>query len=416
MSERLISFIGAFIFLAIAYLISKSRRKVSWRLVIIGTALTWLFAFLAIGIPALNIPGPMQFIFSAANSAVVHLLKFTEEGSRFVFGDLVNTSKIGFIFAFQVLPTIIFMASLMAVLYQIGFMQPVVHFLAVIMQKLMGTSGAEALSNAANIFVGQTEAPLVIKPFVSKMTQSELLAVMVGGMATVAGGVLAAYTGMLRSFIPDIAGHLLTASFMSAPAAFVMAKLLLPETETPQTLGGVPPEAKKKAYSNVLEAAAGGASEGVYLAINVAAMLLAFIALIALVNGVLGWLGQLLGLSISFEILLGWFFAPFAWLMGIPWTECIEAGALLGQKTILNEFVAYFNFASSGQSMSPRTAIILSYALCGFANFSSIAIQIGGIGGIAPERKADLAKLGILAVIGGTLATFLTAAIAGVLI
>lgn len=315
------------------------------------------------------------------------------------------------------------MASLMAILYQLGWMQKIIHVLAVLMHKVLHTSGAESLSNAANIFVGQTEAPLVIKPFIAKLTQSELFAVMVGGMASVAGGVLAAYTGLLKTSIPDIAGHLITASFMSAPAAFVMAKIMIPETEKPTTMGGLPNEAHEKAYSNVLEAAAGGASEGLSLALNVAAMLLAFIALIALLNGILGSLGDALGWSkflpdkkLTLELLLGIVFAPLAWFMGIPWSECLQAGNYLGQKTVLNEFVAYFNLAQNAGSFSNRTLTILSYALCGFANFSSIAIQIGGIGGMAPERKKDLAKLGILSVVAGSLATFFMAAIAGVLI
>lgn len=413
----MISFFGVFIFLALAFALSNNRKKVNWRLVVLGTMLTWVFALLALGIPAVGIGGPLRFIFDAANDGVLKVLDFTMEGSRFIFGDLLDLNKFGFIFAFQVLPTIIFMAALMAVLYQIGVMQPVVQWLAVVMQKLMGTSGAESLSNAANIFVGQTEAPLVVKPFVKSMTESELFAVMVGGMASVAGGVLAAYTGMLRQYIPDIAGHLVTASFMSAPASFVIAKLLIPETGHPATLGKIPKEANQKAYTNVLEAAAGGAGEGLSLALNVAAMLLAFIALIALINGVLGYLGGWFGWpALSLELMLGWVFAPFAWIMGIPWDECLKSGALLGQKTILNEFVAYMNLAKEGSSFSPRAAIILSYALCGFANFSSIAIQIGGIGGIAPERKSDLARLGVKSVIGGTLATFMMAAIAGVLV
>lgn len=428
--DRLISFIGVFAFLFIAYALSANRSKVSLRLVIWGSILQWSFALLALGIPALGIPGPLRFAFDAANDGVNKVLDFTLEGSKFIFGDLMTINKFGFIFAFQVLPTIIFMAALMAVLYQIGIMQPLVHVLAKLMQKTMGTSGAESLSNAANIFVGQTEAPLVVKPFVKDMTDSELLAIMVGGMASVAGGVLAAYTGMLKEFIPDIAGHLVTASFMSAPASLLIAKVLIPETTKPKTLGKLPAEANQKAYTNILEAAAGGAAEGLTLAFNVAGMLLAFIALIAMINGILGGLGDWIGFSswgavlahhgetprLSFELLLGWAFAPFAWLMGVPWAECQSAGALLGQKTVLNEFVAYLNLAKQQALFTPRTGIILSYALCGFANFSSIAIQIGGIGGMAPNKKGDLARLGIISVVGGTLSTFMMAAIAGVLI
>lgn len=416
--ERIISLLGTLAFLLIAYLLSNNRTKINWRIVIWGMLMTWAFALLALGIPALKVAGPLRFIFDGANDAVIKLLDYTMEGSRFLFGDLMLIPKNGFIFAFQVLPTIIFMAALMSVLYQLGVMQPIVHSLAVVMQKFMGTSGAESLSNAANIFVGQTEAPLVVKPFVADMTESELFAVMVGGMASVAGGVLAAYTGMLREHIPDIAGHLVTASFMSAPASFVIAKIMIPETKIPKTLGKIPKEATQRAYSNILEAAAGGAAEGLGLALNVAAMLLAFIALIALINGTLSWLGGFAGLSfpLTFDVILGWLFSPLAWLMGISWSECVAAGALLGQKTALNEFVAYLHMAEGAGQFSPRTGIIMSYALCGFANFSSIAIQIGGIGGMAPHRKGDLAKLGIRCVIAGSLATFLMAAIAGVLV
>lgn len=418
MQDRLISFIGVFAFIAIAYGLSTNRSKIKWQTIIVGTLMTWIFALLALGIPAQGIPGPLKFAFNASNDAVNAVLDYTIAGSRFLFGGLLDIDKFGFIFAFQVLPTIIFMAALMAVLYQMGVMQPIVKGLAVLMQKLLGTSGAESLSNAANIFVGQTEAPLVVKPFVKDMTQSELLCIMISGMASVAGGVLAAYTGMLKSYIPDIAGHLVTASFMSAPATMVIAKLLMPETQKPKTLGKIPPESNQKAYSNLLEAAAGGASEGLSLALNVAGMLLAFIALIALIDGILAYGGSLVGLPVklSFELILGWAFSPFAWLMGIPWSECLNAGALLGQKTVLNEFVAYLNLAQHGSQFTERSGTILSYALCGFANFSSIAIQIGGIGGMAPERKADLARLGIRSVIGGTLATFMMAAMAGVLI
>jgi CNT family concentrative nucleoside transporter len=415
--ERVIGFLGVFAFLGIAYGLSKNRSKISWRVVIWGTILQWGFALCALGVPALGVPGPLRFAFNTANDAVNKVLDYTIEGSRFIFGNLMDSDKFGFIFAFQVLPTIIFVASLMAVLYQLGLMQPIVKGLAVTMQKFMGTSGAESLSAAANIFVGQTEAPLVVKPFVKNMTQSELLAVMVGGMASVAGGVLAAYTGMLRGQIPDIAGHLLTVSFMSAPSSLVIAKLLLPETEKPKTLGKIPPEAHEKAYSNTLEAAAGGAAEGLTLALNVGAMLLAFIALIALINGLLGLAGSWVGApDLTLQWILGWLFAPLAFLMGIPWAECVQAGALLGEKTVLNEFVAYMHLAEQGSMFSNRSAIILSYALCGFANFSSIAIQIGGIGGMAPERKKDLARLGIISVVGGTLSTFMMAAMAGVLL
>ena len=301
----------------------------------------------------------------------------------------------------------------MSVLYHMGLMQKVVEFTAKVMMKIMGTSGAESLSAAANIFVGQTEAPLVVKPFVEKMTNSELMALMTGGMATVAGGVLAAYVGMGVD-----AGHLLAASVMSAPAALVCAKLMVPETEVSQTEGVVKVDLPKT-NANLIDAAASGASEGLTLALNVGAMLLAFIALIALLNGMLGWFGGLINVpELSFEFIIGYVFAPFAFLLGVPWDDCLQVGIMLGKKTVINEFVAYMDLqaAISSGAISQRAITITTYALCGFANFSSIAIQLGGIGGLAPKRRHDLAKLGVKSLIGGTLACFMTAAIAGILI
>jgi len=301
----------------------------------------------------------------------------------------------------------------MSVLYHLGIMQKVVQGTAWIMMKVMKTSGAESLAAAANIFVGQTEAPLVIKPYVALMTKSELMALMTGGMATVAGGVLAAYVG----FGID-AGHLLIASFMSAPAALVCAKLMVPETEESTTAGSVKIELPPTA-SNVIDAAASGASEGLKLAVNVGAMLLAFVALIAMLNGILGWLGLKLGVQqLSMEYILGFLFAPFAWLMGVPWADCLTVGSMLGKKIVLNEFVAYLDLkeAIAANSISQRAQVITTYALCGFANFSSIAIQVGGISVLAPERRKDLASLGIKSLIGGTLACFMTACIAGLLL
>jgi CNT family concentrative nucleoside transporter len=301
----------------------------------------------------------------------------------------------------------------MSVLYHIGIMQKVVEGTAKVMMKVMGTSGAESLSAAANIFVGQTEAPLVVKPFVEKMTKSELMALMTGGMATVAGGVLAAYVGMGVD-----AGHLLAASVMSAPAALVCAKLMVPETEQSQTEGVIKVDLPKT-HANLIDAAASGASEGLSLALNVGAMLLAFIALIAMLNGMLGWAGDLVGYpQLSFEFLIGYVFAPFAFLMGVPWDDCIQVGVMLGKKIVVNEFVAYMDLqaAIASGAISQRAIDITTYALCGFANFSSIAIQLGGIGGLAPSRRQDLAKLGIKSLIGGTLACFMTACIAGLLL
>lgn len=432
--DRAISLLGLIIFFAIAWALSSDRSRIDRRIVIWGIGLQLILALLILGIPALEISGPLRFIFDFANQAVSAILNYTEQGSRFIFGDLVDVEKNGFIFAFRVLPTIIFMGALMAVLYHLRIMQKLVWLIAILMQKTMGTSGAESLAAAANVFVGQTEAPLVIRPFLKNMTRSELMAVMVAGMATVAGGVLAAYTDLLQSRLPDIAGHLLTASFMSAPAALAIAKLMIPETEKPETLGAIPDSNGHQVYTNTVEAAAIGAGDGLKLALNVGAMLLAFIALIALINGMLGLFGQWIQFAswgqaivpetllkdgtavLSFELILGYFFAPVAWIMGIPWSDCILAGSLLGEKIVLNEFVAYLHMSQLGESLSDRSVVILSYALCGFANFSSIAIQIAGIGSLEPGRTKDLAELGMKSVIGGSLAAFSTATIAGILI
>jgi len=347
----------------------------------------------------------------------------------------LDEPKSGFIFAFQVLPTIIFVSALMSVLYYIGFMQKIIKAMAWIMKYFMGTSGAETLSVAANVFVGQTEAPLIIKPFLEKMTRSELFLVMVGGMATVAGGVMAAYVGLLKDRIPDIAGHLLTASLLSAPAAIVIAKIMIPENKKPETRGQLPNQLNLPDHSNVIEAAANGAAEGLKLALNVGAMLLAFIALISMVDSLFVITGEILNfkewgafmvpdllkvidpeIKLTLSLIMGWIFSPVAILLGIPWSEANLAGTLIGQKVVLNEFVAYLNLSKIDDQLSDRTVIILSYALCGFANFSSIAIQLGGIGGMAPNRIKDIANLGLKSVLGGSLAAFMTAAVAGLLI
>jgi CNT family concentrative nucleoside transporter len=313
----------------------------------------------------------------------------------------------GFIFFVMVLPTIIFTSTLMSILYHIGIMEKVVKLCAIVMMKCMRTSGAESLSAAANIFAGQTEAPLVIKPYLAGMTRSELLAMMTGGMATIAGGVLAAYVGLGID-----AGHLLAASVMSAPAALVIAKLMIPETEKSQTAGNLNVDFPKTA-ENIIDAAVVGASDGLNLAMNVGAMLLAFIALIALVNGGLGWAGGLFGYpNITFELIMGYLFAPFAWIMGVSSQDVLAVGSLLGKKTVLNEFVAYMDLKDMSQ-LTERSKAIATYALCGFANFASIGIQVGGIGSLVPERRKDLANLGFKALIAGTLACFMTACIAG---
>lgn len=428
------SLVGLLVLAVLAWSFSTDRRRIPWRLVAWGLGLQLVFGLFILRTPL------GEGIFDAANGIVVALLGFTVEGARFIFGDLVfNTvpvgtgepgmvpmtpeggrvARTGAYFAFNVLPTIIFFSSLMTVLYHLGVMQWVVKGVAWVMQRTMRTSGAETLSAAGNIFVGQTEAPLLIKPFVDRMTNSELNAVMTAGFATVAGGVLAAYVGMLLPYFPDIAGHLMAASVMSAPAALLVAKLMLPETETPETAGRLELDIERP-DANVIGAAARGAGEGLFLALNVGAMLLAFIALIAMLNAALAWGGGLAGVEgISLQSILGWVLAPLAWIMGVSWADAPTVASLLGVKTVLNEFVAYLQLSETlgqGIALEPRSIIIATYALSGFANFSSIAIQIGGIGGIAPSRKQDLAKLGLRAMIGGSIAAFMTATVAGMIV
>lgn len=390
------------VMLLVAFLLSTDRKKINWRTVLSGVALQ-----IFLGLIILKTSWGQGF-FEGARAVFTGILNFTAEGSGFIFGPLTDTKKFGFIFFVMVLPTIIFTSSLMSVLYHIGLMQFVIKVAAKVMMKVMGTSGAESLAAAANIFAGQTEAPLVVKPFIPSMTKSELLALMTGGMATVAGGVLAAYVG----FGID-AAHLLAASVMSAPAALVCAKLMYPEQEESVTTGGIKIELEKNT-ENLVDAAAAGASDGLKLALNVGAMLLAFIALIAMFNGILGWAGGLFSFpQLSLELITGYLFAPVAWLLGVPWQDCQIVGSLLGKKIILNEFVAYLDLTGQMKNLSPRSIAISTYALCGFANFSSIAIQVGGIGVLAPSRRKDLAKLGVKSLIAGTLACLMTASIAG---
>ncbi len=399
----MIAILGLFVMLGIAWALSTNRKAIRWRTVVAGTALQFLFAVLI-----LKTSGG-QFVFLKASEVVTAFLNFTDAGASFIFGDVFEEHY----FAFKVLPTIIFFSSFITILYHLGIIQWVVKGFARVMMWVMATSGAESLSASGNIFVGQTEAPLLIRPYVGSMTMSELMAVMTGGFATIAGGVLAAYVGMGVS-----AGHLIAASVMSAPAALVMAKMMFPETEQSLTAGEVKVEVERP-WANVIDAAAEGAASGLKLALNVGAMLLAFIALIAMVNAGLGIVGGWFGYQgLTLELILGFLLRPLAWVMGVPWAEADEVGALLGIKTVVNEFVGYIRMEEMVQAgqLSERSEVIATYALCGFANFSSIAIQIGGIGGIAPERKADLAKLGLRAMIAGTLACFQTATIAGLLI
>lgn len=389
----------------VAYACSDERKKINWRTVGSGIALQ-----LVLGLLILKTAWG-QAIFEGARTFFTGILSYTNEGSKFIFGSLMNVKQFGFIFFVMVLPTIIFMSSLMSILYHLGVMQIVIRATAKVMVKVMGTSGAESLSAAANIFAGQTEAPLVVKPFIDSMTRSEIMALMTGGMATVAGGVLAAYVGMGID-----AGHLLAASVMSAPAALVCAKLLVPETAESKTQGEVKMDLPKTT-ANLIDAAATGAGDGLKLALNVGAMLLAFIALIALLNGCLSWLGGLFNHpELSMELITGYIFSPVAFLMGVPWEDAFNVGTLLGKKLIVNEFVAYLDLQELSGKMSPRAVVISTYALCGFANFSSIAIQVGGIGTIAPNRRQDLALLGVKSLIGGTLACLMTACIAGLFI
>jgi CNT family concentrative nucleoside transporter len=432
-AERLVGLLGLAVMIAVALLLSRDRRRIDWRLVGTGLLLQVLF-----GLVVLKTDTGRAF-FDQVGDIVTGLLGFQEQGARFVFGNLVQSTvpvgtpgaggsldtSAGYIaatgayFAFNVLPTIIFFSSLMSVLYYLNIMQVVVKGIAWVMQKTLRTSGAETLSASGNIFLGQTEAPLLIKPFVPTMTRSELNTVMVGGFATVAGGVLAAYVGMLRGYFPDIAGHLLAASVMNAPAGLYLSKILMPETETPVTQGSLRMEVDKPG-ANVIEAAAAGAGQGMQLALNVGAMLMAFVALVALVNYLLGWLGGFVGQEgLTLQLLLGQVLRPLAWVMGVPWSETAYVGGLVGIKVVLNEFVAYAQFGgdlAGGVALSPRSAVILTYALLGFANFSSIAIQIGGIGGLAPERRSEIARFGLRAMIAGNLAAFSSASIAGMLV
>jgi len=423
---------GLTVLVGIAFLFSNNKRAVDWKLVVTGVVLQIVFATFVLK----TTKG--QEIFDALGHGFVKLLEFSKVGAGFIFGSLLDMKQFGFIFAFQVLPTIIFFAAVMGVLYHLGVMQQVVKGMAWIITKVMRVSGAETTSVCASIFIGQTEAPLTIRPYLEKMTQSELMTVMVGGMAHIAGGVLAAYVGLLGGDDPveaaKYAKHLLAASIMAAPATLVLAKILIPETAEPLTRGMVRIKVEKTA-ANVIDAAAAGAGDGLRLALNVGAMLLAFVALIALLNAPLQWLGEYtwnasdagstintwlsagkpVPVQLSMQTILGYVLAPIAWLIGTPWQDATLVGGFIGEKIVLNEFVAYVDLSKNMHLIDEHSRIIATYALCGFANFSSIAIQIGGIGGLAPSRRADLARFGLRAVLGGSLATLMTATIAGVL-
>ena len=416
-SFQFISLLGIITMPALAWAFSRNRGAVNWRTVFWATGLQLGFALLVIKTP------PGQQFFAYMNDAVSKLLSFQEEGGRFVFGNLAlspgKEGSMGFFFAFQVLTTIIFMSSLMSVLYYLGIMQKVVKFFAWIMEKTCLVSGAEALCAAANIFVGHTEAPILIRPYLEEMTESELLCVIVAGFSTIAAGVLTAYVGILRPYFPDAAGHLIAKSVMSAPAALLMTKLLIPETGKPKTMGKLDISYEDKSV-NIIESAANGASTGLQMALNVGTMLVAFMALIAMLNFGVRWATGFTGHPLGMENILGYLFAPVSWIMGVPWKDCAIVGQFIGEKTLLNEFVAYVHMgqylSANPGALDPRSIVIASYAVCGFGSFMSIAIIIGGVGALAPSRRQDLARLGLLALVGSSLATFMTAAIAGLLI
>jgi CNT family concentrative nucleoside transporter len=406
---RFTGLLGLAVIVAGAYVFSANRRAIQPRVILWGLGLQFGFAFLVL-------KTGFGYLFQFASDGVNHLLAYAGEGSRFVFGDKlgVKNDQFGVIFAFQVLPIVIFIASLFAILYYLGVMQVVVRGMAVLMQRVMGTSGAESTDVAASIFMGQTEAPLTIRPFLADMTQSELFTVMASGMAHVSGAVMAAYVLIAGVEIR----HLLTAVIMTAPATLMLAKMLMPETGKPVTAGNVQISIEKPGV-NIIDAAARGAGDGLHLALNIGAMLIAFLALIALVNGVLGWIHSWPGMGWlpgSMQGILGILFAPVSWLLGVSWKDAPAIGDLLGTRLILNEFVAFVDLGKIHQTLDPRSFTIATYALCGFANLSSIAIQIGGIGALAPSRKSDLARLGLKAVAAGTLANFMSACIAGVLL
>ena len=405
--DHLIGILGIIVLLAIAFALSNNRKQINMRIIGWGLGLQAIFAIFILKTP---IGGPL---FGFLDKTIRKLISFSDAGSDFLFKSFVpdvgyHVAMINF--AFRALPTIIFFSSLMAVLYHFGIIQVFVKWIAKAMQKTMGTSGSETLSVSANIFVGQTEAPLIVRPFIQQMTKSELMAVMTGGFATVAGGVLAIYVMWLTD-IPGIAGHLLAASVMSAPGALVVAKIIYPETESSETMGDLKINIEQKS-TNAMEALGDGATSGLKLAANVAAMLVAFVSLVAMINYLLGFAGT------SMESILGFIFKPLAWTMGVPWSEAGTLGTLMGKKIVFTELIAYGDLKElmSTGAITDRTAIIASYALCGFANFGSIGIQLGGIGGMAPERKKDLAKLVTKAMVGGALASWLTATIAGLLI
>ena len=406
LGSRLTGIFGLILILGIGVAFSRNRRAISLRVVAWGIGLQLAFAIFVLRVSW------GRDLFKALGAFVTKILSFSYAGSEFVFGEIGKQhSSLGVVFAFQIMPAIIFISALFAIMYYLGIMQQVVKIVAIVMNKIMGASGAESLNVAASIFMGQTEAPLTIRPFLPRMTLSELMTVMTAGMAHVSGSIMAAYIAFGIE-----ARHLLTAVIMTAPGTIMMAKILEPETEVPETLGGVKVEIPKTDV-NVLDAAARGTSEGLHLMLNVIAMLISFIALIALVNGAFGWIhGLLPWFPATIQTVLGWIFRPIAWVMGVPWHDSGAVGSLLGERMVINEFIAYAHLGPMKASLDPVSFTIATFALCGFANLSSIGIQIGGIGALAPERKHDLARLGFRAMIAGTLANFLSATLAGILL
>ena len=422
MEPKLISFCGWLTMLSVAWAISYNRKKFPWRTVLWGIGLQFSLALLI-----LNTQAGKDF-FIIAGKVVQKLIQFSTEGTKFVFGPLADGGVLGnafgsehsLVFAILVTGTVVIVSALSSLFYHWGILQKVVRAVAFVMRKALGTSGSETLSAAANIFMGQTEAPLVIRPYVPRMTRSELMTIMVCGMAHIAGGVAAVYAAMgMQAGYNDTAGHLLCASVLNCPAALLIAKIMLPETEVSET-AGTSPATVPRTTANSIDAICRGAGDGFQLALNIIAMLIAFIAIIALANYVFGWAQAHVGMTRTYTLqnVFGYLNAPFAWLMGVPSQDCLKIGQILGERVVLNEFVGYLDLTSNAKALAlePRSFTIATYALCGFANFSSIAIQVGGIGSLAPERRSEMAKLGFRAMIGGLLAAYMTASLAGLLL
>ncbi|PKH05347.1 NupC/NupG family nucleoside CNT transporter [Moritella sp. Urea-trap-13] len=400
----LMGIVGIFVLLGLALLLSDNRKAINVRTVAGAFAIQVIIGAFILYFP------PGKELLQSLSTGVANVIAYGNEGIQFLFGDLARF-KVGFIFAINVLPVIVFFSSLIAVLYYIGVMSVVINFIGGGLQKLLGTSRAESLSATANIFVGQTEAPLVVRPFIKSMTKSELFAVMVGGLASIAGSVLAGYAGLGIKI-----EYLVAASFMAAPGGLLMAKIIKPETETPKVSLDDLDDGDDEKPANVLDAAAAGASSGMMLALNVGAMLIAFVGLIALANGITGGIGSWFDMpELTIQMILGWIFSPLAFVIGVPWHEAVAAGSFIGQKLVVNEFVAFLDFVNyiKNNELSEHTQIIISFALCGFANFSSIAILLGGLGSLAPSRRADIASMGIKAVLAASLANLMSATLAG---